>query len=106
MRGRAVLAAVLVLIPSAASACAGCVSSPYGDRTFGWAYLLLLMAPFFIACGIAGALAYGRGPDRRATARIWPALRIVRRRLWGGPTTAARGTSALRDVQDLDKETT
>ena len=54
------LAAVLwlVLAPAVALACPGCVASPYGDRTFGWAYLILYAAPFFVASAIAGVLAY------------------------------------------------
>ena len=52
------LALWFVLAPATALACPGCVSSPYGDRTFGWAYLILYAAPFFIAGAIAGVLAF------------------------------------------------
>jgi hypothetical protein len=62
------LAVGLVLAPSAVFACPGCLASPYGDRTFGWAYLMLYAAPFFIASAIAGALAYGRRSNRRTPA--------------------------------------
>ena len=48
---------VLVLVPSAAWACATCVSSAYGDRTFNWAFLGLLLMPFVVATGIAGVFA-------------------------------------------------
>ena len=45
---------VLLLAPRAASACATCVASAYGDRTFNWAFLGLLLMPFVVALGIAG----------------------------------------------------
>jgi hypothetical protein len=47
----------LLLAPRAAWACATCVSSAYGDRTFNWAFLGLLLMPFVVATGIAGVLA-------------------------------------------------
>jgi len=47
----------LVLAPSAAWACATCVSSAYGDRTFNWAFLGLILMPFVVATGIAGVFA-------------------------------------------------
>lgn len=48
---------VLVLAPRAAWACATCVSSAYGDRTFNWAFLGLLLMPFVVMAGIAGSFA-------------------------------------------------
>lgn len=51
------LGLVLVLAPRAAFACATCVASAYGDRTFNWAFLGLLLMPFAVAVGIAGVLA-------------------------------------------------
>jgi hypothetical protein len=48
---------VLVLIPRAAWACATCVASAYGDRTFNWAFLGLLLMPFVVGIVIAGVLA-------------------------------------------------
>jgi hypothetical protein len=44
------------LFPSAASACTWCVSSAFGDRTFSWPYLGLLVAPFMIGSTIAAVL--------------------------------------------------
>lgn len=106
MRRIAALALGLVLVPSAALACPGCVASPYGDRTFGWAYLLLLVAPFLIACAIAGALAYGSRAGRMATARTWPSLQLLGQRLRRVAGASAGETAPLGDVNDLDKETT
>jgi hypothetical protein len=55
------VAAVLALAPQLVAACATCVSSAYGDRTFNWAYLLLLAMPFGVLCVIAGILAWSAG---------------------------------------------
>jgi hypothetical protein len=48
---------LLLLAPRVASACATCVSSAYGDRTFNWAFLGLLLMPFVVALGITGSIA-------------------------------------------------
>ena len=42
------------LTPATAWACATCVASAYGDRTFNWAFLGLILMPFVVASGIAG----------------------------------------------------
>ena len=55
MAGAAFVA--LVLLPGAAWACATCVASAYGDRTFNWAFLGLILMPFLVALGIAAVLA-------------------------------------------------
>jgi hypothetical protein len=52
----AVLAAGLA--PAPAWACTWCVSSAFGDRTFNWPYLGLIVAPFLVAGVIAGVLAW------------------------------------------------
>lgn len=57
------------LWPATAGACATCLSSPWGDRTFNWAFLGLLLMPFAVAAVIGGLLTYrytGLGPLRRA----------------------------------------
>lgn len=55
MKAAAALVAVVVL-PSAAWACATCVASAYGDRTFNWAFLGLILMPFVVGLGIATVL--------------------------------------------------
>jgi hypothetical protein len=67
-RGRAIaiVAAVAVgLRPELAAACASCLSSGFGDRTYSWPYLALLVMPFIVA-GVIGAVLYryrgGRAP--------------------------------------------
>ena len=47
----------VVLAPRAAWACATCVASAYGDRTFNWAFLGLILMPFAVGFGIAGVFA-------------------------------------------------
>ena len=47
----------LLLAPRAAFACATCVASAYGDRTFNWAFFGLILMPFVVGCGIAGVFA-------------------------------------------------
>jgi hypothetical protein len=49
---RAVVLLVL-LAPRAAWACATCIGSAYGDRTFNWAFLGLILMPFAVGLGIA-----------------------------------------------------
>ena len=50
-----VLVAVLV-VRGPASACASCLASAYGDRTFNWAMLGLILMPFAVGAVIAGVL--------------------------------------------------
>jgi len=55
------LALAGALAPRIAVACAACVSSAYGDRTFNWAYGGLLIAPFLVAVVVAGVLGWNAG---------------------------------------------
>jgi len=41
-----VLALGMVLLPKLAEACSYCISSPFGDRTYNWPYLVLILVPF------------------------------------------------------------
>jgi hypothetical protein len=61
-RALAVVLAVLAA-PLPAWACTWCVSSAFGDRTFNWPYLGLILAPFFVVGVIGGVLAWS---SRRA----------------------------------------
>jgi hypothetical protein len=61
---RAALAALLgaaVITPRAAFACATCVSSGFGDRSYTMAYLGLLLMPFVVAVAIVVTLAWYAG---------------------------------------------
>jgi len=53
MRRLAVLALVIAW-PAFAEACASCISSAYGDRTFNWAFVILLGMPFVVGGAIGG----------------------------------------------------
>ena len=53
---RALLASILVAAPVAAEACATCISSPFGDRTYNWPYLVLILVPFAVAAVIGGVM--------------------------------------------------
>lgn len=53
---RAALALGLILLPAVADACPTCISSPFGDRTFGWAYLMLFLVPFALAAVIGAVI--------------------------------------------------
>lgn len=52
------LGLAVILLPDPAAACATCVASAYGDRTFNWAYLGLMLTPFAVALTIGGVLAW------------------------------------------------
>lgn len=94
MRRAALLAVPLVLLPELAQACAGCLSSPFGDRTFNWAHLLLLGMPFAVTAAVGGILAWTAGVRPRHLLEA----ATGRRRPRAGPR---RGDDA-----HLDKETT
>ncbi|OGL04259.1 MAG: hypothetical protein A3E31_03790 [Candidatus Rokubacteria bacterium RIFCSPHIGHO2_12_FULL_73_22] len=59
----------LVLAPRAALACATCIASGYGDRTFNWAYAVLMGLPFALLLVVGGVLAWCAGVRPRAIAR-------------------------------------
>jgi len=60
----ALVALALTLVPAVALACPGCLSSAYGDRTFNWAFVGLLIMPFLLAAAIGGVLAYAYSRSR------------------------------------------
>jgi len=73
---RAAIMTAFALVPASAEACATCIASAYGDRTFNWAFLGLLLVPFLVAAGIGTVLFFSY---RRSAARS-PVLH-------DGPTT-------------------
>jgi hypothetical protein len=42
-------------------ACASCVSSAYGDRSFNWAYTVLMVVPFVVGAALVVVLAWNAG---------------------------------------------
>jgi hypothetical protein len=63
------VALVIAASPALAEACATCISSAYGDRTFNLAFWGLLAMPFVIAAVIGGVLFYAH--RHRRDARPW-----------------------------------
>jgi hypothetical protein len=57
----ALIVSALVLLPAVAEACATCVSTPYGDRTYNWPYVFLIVLPFVVATVIGGVIARVNG---------------------------------------------
>jgi hypothetical protein len=51
----------LLLLPDVASACATCLATAYGDRTYNWAFLGLVLMPFLVVGTIGGILLYRYG---------------------------------------------
>jgi hypothetical protein len=72
--GSAVLA--VLLTPGLARACASCISTPFGDQTYTWPYLGLILLPFGLMAAVVGVLAYhtGYGPRR---VKQWVAARFT-----------------------------
>lgn len=60
-------------------ACAWCISSAFGDRSFNWPYLSLILAPFLVFAAIAAAIAWQAGIRPRALIR-----RLTARLPWRG----------------------
>ena len=60
MKAAALAGLALILTPSAALACATCISSPFGDQTYTWPYLGLILLPFGLLVAIGGILGYLR----------------------------------------------
>ena len=44
--------------PRTASACASCISSAFGDQTYNWAFLGLMLTPLVLCAVIGGVLAW------------------------------------------------
>jgi len=79
MRHLAIGAAVVAMgvLPRAAEACTWCLSSAFGDRSFNWPYLGLILAPFLVGVTIGGVLAWHAGIRPSALMRrlaAWPLL--------------------------------
>jgi hypothetical protein len=59
----------LILTPRSASACATCIASPFGDQTYTWPYLGLILLPFGLIVAIVGVFAYHAGLRPRTVVR-------------------------------------
>ena len=58
---RTLLAVLMVLLPELAWACPTCVSSAFGDRTYNWPYLGLILMPFTLTAVVGGIVAMRMG---------------------------------------------
>ena len=67
----ALAAAFVILLPEMASACATCVSSAFGDRTYNWAYLGLLVMPFALTAVVGGIVAVRMGWRPHTAVKAW-----------------------------------
>jgi hypothetical protein len=63
-----VVALGVLLGPGAALACPTCVSSAFGDRTYNWAYLGLLVMPFVLTAVVGAIVAWSAGVRPRRPA--------------------------------------
>ena len=63
MRARHALATLVVglALPERAEACAVCLGNAFGDRSYTWPYLGLILMPFIVGGAILGALAWQFG---------------------------------------------
>ena len=63
-----VLTTALTVVPGVAVACPTCVASAFGDRTYNWPYLALILMPFIIVVAIGAVLYRHRGERAAADA--------------------------------------
>ncbi|HXH84295.1 MAG TPA: hypothetical protein VNN07_15430 [Candidatus Tectomicrobia bacterium] len=89
------VAALAALAPALAEACPTCLSTPYGDRTYTWPQLGLLLMPFVVGAVVGGIVAWCSGWRPRAALRRLTALRFP-------PAPAGAGAPDAR----MTKETT
>ena len=73
---RGAVAVALLLLPAAAEACATCIASPFGDRTYNWPYLILILLPIAVTAVIGGVMMRATG-TRLSEVRPW-LTRIIR----------------------------
>ena len=57
MTRSAIATLTLALVPTMAEACAVCLDSAYGDRSFNRAFALFMLTPFAVAAALVGVLA-------------------------------------------------
>ncbi len=69
-------ALAVLLTPGLARACASCISTPFGDQTYTWPYLGLILLPFGLMAAVAAVLAYSAGYRPRSLTQ-WLAARFT-----------------------------
>jgi hypothetical protein len=83
MKAAALVALALILTPRSALACATCIASPFGDQTYTWPYLGLILLPFGLILAIVAIFGY-----------LGLKERLGRR----GPSPATAGSAHYRKV--------
>jgi hypothetical protein len=58
MKITALAGLALIMTPRSAQACATCIISPFGDQTYTWPYLGLILLPFGLIAALAGVFGY------------------------------------------------
>jgi hypothetical protein len=53
---RLALALAVLGWPGLAAACASCISTPFGDQSYNWPYLVLILVPFAVGGVIGGIM--------------------------------------------------
>ena len=66
---RVALVLAMLGVPAAAEACASCIASPFGDQTYNWPYLVLILVPFMVGVVIAAVMMRVTGVSVRTLAR-------------------------------------
>ena len=85
----ATTAAAVAGMPRLVAACPTCISTGFGDRTYTWAYLGLLLMPFVVAVAITATLAWYAG---WRLAHLTDRLSAWRSRRWPRPARADLST--------------
>ncbi|MBI1736804.1 MAG: hypothetical protein HYR51_16680 [Candidatus Rokubacteria bacterium] len=90
MRLASLVALLTLALPRLALACASCISSPYGDRSYNLAYIGLILTPFALMLAIGGVF----------TGCWWAQRRSA------GPTRRRRHAGDDDSTDPLNEETT
>ena len=104
MKTPALAGLVLVLTPRSALACATCIASPFGDQTYTWPYLGLILLPFGLILAIAGILGYLNWKARLGRRGPSPATAFSAHSHWKARLLA--GYFGAKDEPQIIKETT
>jgi hypothetical protein len=78
-------------------ACATCIASPFGDRTYNWPYLMLILLPFVVAAVIGGVLAHMNGTFRLGGSGRPPSPPLRARSESEPSATGATGATARQE---------
>jgi len=109
VKAAALAGLALLLTPRSALACATCIASPFGDQTYTWPYLGLILLPFGLIAAIVGILGYLSWKARLGRRGPSPATACSAPRHGYRPRTIVRRLVAYvgaKDDPQIIKETT